>query len=44
MLWMSSVGALVVLLVVAVITLTRRPGRDLGVVSGRWIERHRLER
>ena len=43
MLWMSFVGALVVVLGVAVIVLSRRPGRDLGVVSSRWVEQHRLE-
>ncbi len=43
MLWLSFVGALVVVLGVAVILLSRRPGRDLGVVSSRWVEQHRLE-
>ena len=43
MLWLSFVGALVVVLGVAVIVLIRRPGRDLGVVSSRWVEQHRLE-
>ena len=43
MLWLSFVGALVVVLGVAVVVLSRRPGRDLGVVSSRWVEQHRLE-
>ena len=43
MLWLSFIGALVVVLGVAIIAFVRRPGRDLGVVSSRWVEQHRLE-
>ena len=43
MLWMSFVAALVVLLGGAAMLVSRRRGRDLGVVSSRWVEQHRLE-
>jgi hypothetical protein len=43
MLWIGTAVSVVLAIVAMAVMLTKRPGKDLGAVSHRWIEAHRID-